>query len=143
MSEDRDSKDDAGQQGVLDPGDEHRGMSDEQFGLSRSLEASFTSIARSGPLYHPIFDKLESEHVTQFLSSAREREENEFRYKTTGRWFRIAYVLIGIAAFSALTVFLVPDQSDIYFDILKSVGIFGAGVAGGYGIKTYQDRSRD
>ncbi len=94
-------------------------------------------------MHHPIFGKFEPEHVTQFLTNVREREQDESHYKKGGRWFRLAYVLIGIGVFVFLTLLLLPDQSDLYFQILKGIGIFGAGIAGGYGIKTYMDRKRD
>lgn len=103
----------------------------------------FTSIAQFGPMHHPIFGKFEPKHVTQFLTNVREREQDESHYKKGGRWFRLAYVLIGIGVFVFLTLLLLPDQSDLYFQILKGIGIFGAGIAGGYGIKTYMDRKRD
>ena len=93
-------------------------------------------------MHHPIFAKLEREHVTQFLDHAHESDTNESRFRSSSRWFRLGYVLIGVAIFVFLTVFLIPGQSALYFEILKGIGIFAAGVGGGYGIKAYQDRGR-
>lgn len=42
-----------------------------------------------------------------------------------------------------LTLFLLPSHADLYFEVLKGAGVFGAGIAGGYGIKTFQDRRRE
>ena len=111
--------------------------------LPQSIVEEFTGIAQFGPMHHPIFSKFEPEHVTQFLANVREREQDESHYKKGGRWFRLAYVLTGIGVFVFLTLLLLPDQSDLYFQILEYVGIFAAGFAGGYGIKTYMDRTRD
>ncbi len=105
--------------------------------MSAKLE-EITSIAQFGPMHHPIFGKFEAEHVTQFLENVRERERDESRHKNSERWFRLAYVIIGIAVFAFLTYFLLPEHSELYFDILKGVGIFAAGIAGGYGIKSYK-----
>ena len=104
-----------------------------------ALEASF---ARSGPGYHPIFGKFDSDHVTLFLTQAHEQDTGELRIRGTNRWFRLVYVLIGVAVFVFLTLLLLPERADLYFEILKALGIFAAGTAGGYGLKAYQDRNR-
>ena len=39
----------------------------------QQLFARFTRT--SGPAYHPIFDKFEGEHVTQFLSQSHQSDE--------------------------------------------------------------------
>ncbi len=108
--------------------------------ISSALEASF---ARSGPAHHPIFDKFEPEHVTRFLTQAHEQDIGELQLRRSNRWFRLGYVLIGVAVFIFLTFLLLPGRADLYFEILKGLGIFAAGGAGGYGLKAYQDRSRD
>ena len=105
---------------------------------------------RSGPVYHPIFDKFESKHVSQFLDQTHEadREERQLRreerqLRRGDRWFRLGYVLIGVGIFLFLTRFLLPDHAALYLEILKALGIFGAGAAGGYGLRAYQERSPD
>ena len=109
----------------------------------REFLASVTSVGSTGGIYHPIFDKFESGHVTQFLDHAHKHEIDDSRFRSKGRWFRLGYVVIGVAVFVFLTVFLLPAQPSMYFGILKGVGIFSAGVAGGYGIKTYQSSTRE
>ena len=99
-------------------------------------------IGRSGPAHHPIFDKFEPEHVTQFLQNVHARDQDNSRLTRSNRWFRLAYVLIFVVVLVGLTAFLLPDQADLYFKVLQGIGIFAAGVAGGYGLKSYQDRSR-
>ena len=113
---------------------------DETDSVVRSLEASFTAIRRSGPAYHPIFDKFEPEHVAQFLDHSRERDRDEARFNRSGRWFRVLYTAIGIGVFVFLTALLLPEQSDLYYKLLQGLGVFGAGLAGGYGLRTYQER---
>ena len=98
----------------------------------------------SSATYHPIFDKFQTEHVTQFLDQTSEADTQERQLRRTDRWFRLVYVLLATAIFVFLTLYLLPDHAALYIEILKSLGIFGAGVAGGYGIKTYQEqRSKD
>ena len=94
--------------------------------------------------YHPIFDKFQTEHVTQFLNQTSEADAQERQLRRSDRWFRLVYVLLATAVFAFLTLYLLSDHAALYIEILKSLGIFGAGVAGGYGLKTYQEqRSRD
>lgn len=99
------------------------------------------SFARSsGPVYHPIFEKFESEHVSQFLTQTHETDREERQLRRGDRWFSLGYVSIGVAIFIFLTLLLLPDHAALYLEILKALGIFGAGAAGGYGLRAYQDR---
>ena len=95
-----------------------------------------------GPSYHPIFDKFESEHVSQFLSQSHQREQDEYRFERSNRWFKLVYVLMGLGVFVFMTQLLLPEHADLYIEILKGLGIFAAGAAGGYGLKAYRDGSR-
>ena len=83
---------------------------------------------------------LESEHVSQFLAQTHETDREERQLRRGDRWFRLGYVLIGVAIFIFLTLLLLPDHAALYLEILKALGIFGAGAAGGYGLRAYQDR---
>ena len=119
------------------------GGGEDTTSVIRRLEASFTAFRRSGPAFHPIFDRFQAEHVTQFLEHSRDRERDDYQLKRGGRWFRLAYALCGIGLFVFLTVILMPRHSDLYFKLLQGVGLFVAGVAGGYGLKTYRDRQQE
>jgi len=95
--------------------------------------ASFTRVGFS---HHPIFDKFEPQHVTQFLA-------NTHKNQNADRWFRLIYTLIGVAVFVCLSWFLLPEWADIYFDILMYAGIFTAGGAGDYGLRSWRSRRRE
>lgn len=43
-------------------------------GIARVVEETFMGAVRSGPTFHPIFDKFEPQHVTQFLKDASESD---------------------------------------------------------------------
>ena len=100
----------------------------------------FMGAVRSGPVYHPIFDKFETQHVTQFLEDASESDAAKHKMRMGNRWFRLAYVGTAVAMFIFLTIYLSPEHSDLYFQLLQGLGIFAAGLAGGYGIKSYQEK---
>ena len=128
------------------PEDERNVPEPRQQGASREprevVGEFFAGFARSELAYHPLFDKFGSEHVTLFLEQAHEQDIGELRLHKGNRWFRLIYVLVGVAVFGFLTWFLLPDQSELYLRILEYLGIFAAGTAGGYGLKAYQDSRR-
>lgn len=108
-------------------------------GIARVVQETFMGAFRSGPTFHPIFDKFEPEHVTQFLKDASESDADRRKMERGDRWFRLVYVAIGVAIFCGLTVILLPGHPDLYFQLLQGLGIFVAGLLGGYGIRTYQE----
>ena len=140
MSEDRESGHPAPGRDVADRGEREP---DQRGATVRRTQELLAGFARVGPAYHPIFDKFGHEHVTQFLKQTHEDNQEKRRFLRSGRWFRLAYAVLGLAAFVSLTLFLLPDHADLYFEILQGVGIFAAGIAGGYGLKSYQDLRRD
>ena len=121
-------------------GDEQAGVQPPR--LVRQLVAHFAAISRTGTEHHPIFDKFESEHVSQFLSQSHQQEQDERQFERSNRWFRVLYTLMGLGVFMFMTLFLLPEHESLYFELLKGFGIFAAGVAGGYGIRAYRDASR-
>ena len=110
---------------------------DAESSISIERTVGFTQI---GPAYHPLFDKFESEHITQFLSQTHDEDQQEQQIRKSNRWFRLGYVVIGVLVFVFLTWFLLPAHPDLYLEILKVIGIFAAGIGGGYGIRAYQER---
>lgn len=123
---------------VTDP--EERGREVERPKVFQEIVAGF---ARSGPVFHPIFDKFGPEHVTKFLRQTHEQDIGEQQLRKGNRWFRLIYVLVGVAVFAFLTLLLLPEQANLYLEILKGLGFFAAGGFGGYGLKAYQDSRRD
>ena len=89
-----------------------------------------------------IFDKFEPEHVSQFLNQSQELEQEERRLERSNRSFRLVYALMGLSVFVFMTLFLLPEHAGLYIDMLKALGIFAAGAAGGYGLKAYRDSFR-
>ena len=71
------------------------------------------------PTHHPLFDKFELEHVTQFLTNAHDVDRNRVRFLRSNRWFHLVYTLIGVSVFVFLTLLLLPEQARTYFEILK------------------------
>ena len=98
------------------------------------------STVRSSPSIHPLFDKFEARHVTQFLNQSFESDAAKHKTLRGDRWFRLAYVILGVGVFAVLTLLLLPSRSDLYLQILKGIGLFGSGLAVGYSLRGYQDK---
>ena len=107
-----------------------------------ALVKGFAAMMRSGPAVHPIYEKMEPGHVTQIIDSAFARDRDRARQLRTDRWFRLFYAVLGIGMFVFLTLWLLPDQADLYVKLLQGLGLFFAGGAGGYGLKSYQLKNR-
>lgn len=108
--------------------------------ISREISSFF---AQSGQRYHPIFDKFGPEHVSQFLKNSHERDTATRRQLSTDRNYTLAYFVVIVGIFIFLAVFLLPDNREIFVEILKAVGIFIAGGFGGYGLHAYRSESRE
>ena len=99
-------------------------------------------IGPQAPRHHPLVDKIEPRHLDKVLDILLEYASENMRGRREGRRLRTAVSLSGLAAFTAITLYLAPEHGDIYLEILKIVGAFAAGAAGGYGFKAYRDEQR-
>lgn len=107
---------------------------------TRTTHEIIMSTVRSSPSFHPLFDKFEARHVTQFLNQSFESDAAKHRALRGDRWFRLAYVILGVGVFAVLTLLLLPSRSDLYLQILQGIGLFGSGLAVGYSLRAYQDK---
>lgn len=68
-------------------------------------------------------------------------DERSFKNVTQSRNYNLIYVILFIALFIFVTVFLVGNDTDLYKEIIKIFAIFAGGFGGGYGVKTFMDRN--
>ena len=54
----------------------------------RFMQEIVMGTVRSGPACHPIFDKFDSQHVTQFLKDSFESDAARQRTHRSNRWIR-------------------------------------------------------
>lgn len=85
-------------------------------------------------------DKVQPSQLTQILENAAMNDKDLARRQASDRWFRLVYVLLGVGFLVFLSLLLLPEQSDLFLKILQGLGLFLAGAAGGYGLKSYQSR---
>lgn len=116
-------------------------LPDSKVTVERTEEIT-ASFARFGAVHHPVFDKMTPEHVTMFLEHSHEHERDNYKYKKSDRWFFLVYFMLVIGIFMFLTVYLLPNDRDLYMEILKLVGAVAVGGFGGYGVKAWLDQRR-
>ena len=102
----------------------------------------FAAQSQSRPVFHPIWEKLGNNHISQILKNSRPSERDEVQLQRSGRWFRITCASGIVLLVIFLTQTLLPEHSESYFRILQGIAIFFAGVAGGYGVRSCQGRNR-
>ena len=108
--------------------------------ISREMSAF---IAESGRRHHPIFDKFEPEHVSQFLKNSHERDTATRRQLSTNRNYTLTYFLIIVGIFIFLTIVLLPENKEFFVEILKAIGYVTVGGFGGYGWHVHRSESRN
>ncbi|WP_248664443.1 hypothetical protein [Fuchsiella alkaliacetigena] len=78
-------------------------------------------------------------HIDKLLDISDKAESREFELKNKRENYKLIYVLLAIALFVFLTVYLAKDNQDIFLDVLK----IGLGFLGGWGAGTYtKNRNR-
>lgn len=83
--------------------------------------------------FDPIYDKINSEHITQYLNGAEKNMERDFEDRNNQRKFTIIVLIIGV--FSILgVIFILKEKEELLKYVVTSVGSLIAGAIGGYGL---------
>lgn len=123
--------DTSGETEIFEDKDTHRQMKKMITGFMGSISRSAVS---------PFEDKINEKHIDKILEIKEKYDDNIFRDTHSSRKFHLVYILICVALFVFLTLFLVGKHSNILEDIIKfTIGLFG-GIGIGYGFKAYKDR---
>jgi hypothetical protein len=100
----------------------------------------FMSIGRfPGSFLSPLESKINEKHIDKILDIKGKYEDNIFRDTQSARKFHLIYILVAVALFIFLTLFLVSNDKDLFKEIIKLFIIFVGGFGAGYGIKSYKD----
>ncbi len=101
------------------------------------LSISMGSFSRS--LLSPLESKINEKHIDKILDIKEKYEDKIFKDTQQSRKFLLVYILIGVALFVFLTLFLVSNDKELFKEIIKLFIAFVGGIGAGYGIKTYKD----
>ncbi|GBD87613.1 hypothetical protein BMS3Abin03_01547 [bacterium BMS3Abin03] len=104
------------------------------------IRRSISMMMTSGRMPHPLFDKFNEQHIDKFLDGIQRDDDNEFKMRSSNRWFQLVYVIIAIGFLSFLIFYLLPTDRDMFIEVLKIGVAFLGGIGSGYGLKSYLDR---
>ena len=93
---------------------------------------------RIGPAPDPLLEKLNEGHLTTILENSGKEDERAFEYAKTARRYTMAYSVIGLIAFFALTVYMMPLDKELYKQIVQVLVAAGGGFGAGYGVRYWQ-----
>ena len=110
----------------------------EEQSVLEGLMISSSMTSTSSPIPPQILDKLNEKHIDRILDISDESDKREYTYKTKKEKYTFYYVILGIAVFVFLTVFLAKDKTDLFLDVVK----IGAGFLGGLGLGTYKKNKK-
>jgi hypothetical protein len=103
--------------------------------VRRSITMAMTQMSTRGSAAHPLFEKFTEEHITKFLDYSQKDDDNEFKYKSSNRWFYFLYSILGVGLFIFLITYLLPQNKELLLDIFKLFVAFIGGLGIGYGLK--------
>lgn len=107
--------------------------------LSKILEIEkFMGV--SGSLLSPLESKINEQHIDKILEIRERYDDKVFKDTQQSRKFMLLYILIGVALFVFLTLFLVGKDTELFKEILKLFISFVGGMGVGFGIKRYMEK---
>ncbi len=108
----------------------------EQKEVATQFMASISEFHSRGPAVHPLINKLNEEHIHEFLSQMRLHESNAYELHKSNRWFHLGYVAIFVVLACGAVVYLLPLDREFLDSIIQIVVILLGGIGAGYGIKS-------
>ena len=85
-----------------------------------------------GPARDPVLEKVTEGHITKVIELTGEDSKADRRYK-------MAYILIGIISFFALTFYMMPVDKELYKQVIQLLVAAGGGFGAGYGYRRLQE----
>ncbi|MCD4692692.1 MAG: hypothetical protein K8R79_07255 [Calditrichales bacterium] len=110
--------------------------------VKRVVQIGMSMQRTSMPVYPQLLSKLNEGHITKILDLSEKDDDRVFKDIQSSRKFTLTYVIIFIALFVFITLFLVGKNPALYQDILKVIVVFAGGLGSGYGLKTYLEKRK-
>ena len=104
--------------------------------VRREITMAMTQMSTRGGLGHPLFEKFTEKHIDKFLDYSQRDDDNEYKLKSSNRWFYLIYSALGISVFIFLIIYLLPQNKDFLLDIFKLFVAFVGGLGSGFGLKS-------
>lgn len=103
--------------------------------------ASSSSFSRGGG--HPLFEKFNDNHIDKFLDYTQKDDDNDYKIRSSNRWFYLGYTMLSLAFFAFLIGYLLPTDKEMFKEVIKLGGVFLGGFGGGFGAKAYIERKNN
>lgn len=104
---------------------------------------SLRAFSGSVPVFNPIYKKINESHIDKILDQSDKDSQRDFDSAASDRKYHLVYITVVLVFLAGMTVFLVRADKELYKEVLKLFLPFLAGIAGGYGLKAYQDRDKE
>jgi len=104
--------------------------------IYKELQMSFEFMQNGMHPENPIIAKMSPEHISDILKINNTEMLQEFKYKSSNRWFLLGIITIGVALFIFLVVYLADKHNAILMDILKIACGFIGGLGSGFALKS-------
>jgi hypothetical protein len=112
---------------------------DVQPSIKKSVKTMLTLQGITGPISSVLDSKINEKHIDKILELTEKSDERRFKDTKHLRKFRLIYLLIGVALFIFLTLFLVGKDPELFKEVIKLFVVFVGGMGAGYGIRHYKD----
>lgn len=96
----------------------------------------------SGPMPHPLADKINEKHIDKILELAEKDDQRTFADTSQSRRYTLGYLILFSVLFVFVTVFLVGKDTALYQELIKLLAVFAGGLGSGFGIKSYMDKTK-
>lgn len=106
------------------------------------LEFFAASMQVSGPMANPLFNKIESQHITEFIklgSQTIAANASDRKHSRLINFFALA--LLVAASLTVLLVLAIIGENDLLLEIVKLGGVGIGGFGGGYGFSAWRNRN--
>ncbi len=97
---------------------------------------------RMGPIPHPIFEKITSDHITKIIDSSNLDSERELTDITQRRRYSMAFAIMVAAIFVFLVVYLSGSNPELLKSLIGYLIAFAGGAGIGYGVKSWRDKDK-
>ena len=105
-------------QAVIDPNKLIEDVSEMPIEMRERVFSFLGMFSKSASRHNPLFDKFNDSHIDKYLDGIQEDDNNDYKMRSTNRFFNLAYFLLVVIALGLLMNFLLPIDKDLLMVIL-------------------------
>jgi len=102
---------------------------------TRKKLVSMSMFMSSGPVPHPLYEKIEAEHLHKIIDAAEKDNEKDFQDKQSSRkWNCLWLLVICLFIFAVFSLFIFSKNTDLVIPIGTALLGFAGGFGSGFGV---------